>query len=477
MSTLKKSILFSVGEKYIIFAIQFFTSIIVARLLTPVEFGIFSIGSIFLSFSHIFRDIGISNYVIQEQNLSKDRLETAQSLLFATSWTLAIILWSINGYAASYYSEPGVSTVIIILSLNFLILPFGALSSALLRREMRFDCLLKINISAAIVHALASISLCLFGFGFVSLAWAGVLSTITTVIATIYFSDRKISLRPHFIDWRHIIKTGGRFSGASLLWESGISGPELIVGKTMGLESTAFLGRAQGVVGLIYRTIMEGLAPVLMPHFAKSHREQQDIGKKFIKTINNVSALTFPIFSCLFVAMDSVVMFLYGNQWLASIQPARILCMGMLGLSIAVVGGSVVAGLGETKYSLRFQLFGQPAKLLLVLIACFYSLSHVALAMAFGDLLIAVYVIRTLKKLTGFYWKDLALTIISSAYIAACAGVACFLFKTIASEAGDFIVVIGCMASSTLGWILAIYSSKHPLYIEITTIASSIKNR
>ena len=97
MSSLKKSILFSVGEKYLIFAIQFCTSIIIARLLTPAEFGVFSIGSIFLSFSHIFRDIGISNYVIQEKNLSKDRLQTAQSLLFATSWTLAIILWSING--------------------------------------------------------------------------------------------------------------------------------------------------------------------------------------------------------------------------------------------------------------------------------------------------------------------------------------------------------------------------------------------
>ena len=477
MSSLKKSILFSVGEKYIIFAIQFFTSIIIARLLTPSEFGIFSIGSIFLSFSHIFRDIGISNYVIQEQNLSKDRLQTAQSLLFASSWILAIILWATNGYAASYYSEPGVSEVIIVLSLNFLILPFGALSSALLRREMRFDCLLKINISAAIVHAAVAVSLCLLGFGFVSLAWAGVFGTITTVITTIYFYSSKISLRPHFIDWRHIIKTGGRFSGASLLWESGISGPELIVGKTMGLESTAFLGRAQGVVGLIYRTIMEGLAPVLMPHFAQSHREQQDIGEKFLKTINNVSALTFPVFTCLFVAMDSVVMFLYGDQWLASIQPARILCMGMLGLSVAVVGGSAVAGLGETKYSLRFQLFGQPVKLLLVLIACFYSLSHVALAMAFGDLLIAIYVIATLKKLTGFSWKGLALSTIPSAYIATCAGGACFLFKTIASEAGNFVILAGCMTSATLAWLLAIYSSKHPLYTEITAITRSITNR
>lgn len=475
MSSLKKSILFSVGEKYTIFLIQFFTSITIARLLTPAEFGIFSIGSIFLSFSHIFRDIGISNYVIQEQNLNNDRLQTAQSLLFVTSWTLAIILWAINGYAASYYSEPGVSTVIKILSINFIILPFGALSSALLRREMRFDCLLKINISAAVVHAVVAISLCLLDFGFASLAWAGVFSTTATVMATIYFSDKKISLRPHFIDWRHILKTGGRFSGASLLWESGISGPELIVGKTMGLESTAFLGRAQGVVGLIYRTIMEGLAPVLMPHFAKSHREQQDIGKKFIKTINNVSALTFPIFCCLFVAMDSVVIFLYGNQWFSSIQPARILCLGMLGLSVAVVGGSAVAGLGETKYSLRFQIFGQPAKLLLVLIACFYSLSHVALAMAFGDLLIAIYVTGTLKKLTGFSWKELAQSMFSSAYIATCAGVACFLFKTVASEAGNFIIVIGCMASSIFGWILAIYFSKHPLYAEITTIAHSLK--
>lgn len=477
MASLRKSIFFSAGEKYLTFGIQFFSSVIIARLLTPLDIGIFSIGIIILSISHIFRDIGISNYVIQEKNLTLERLQTAQTVLFITSWSLAAIIWFSSKYVGSIFAEARVSEVIQVLTINFLILPFGALAFALMKRDMRFNDLFIINISASIVQVLTAIGLASFSFGFISLAWAGVTGTVTSVALTVYYSNSKVALLPKLSEFRHVMSIAGRFSGASLIWEFGQTGPELIVGKTMSLESTGFLGRAQGIVGLFYRTIVEGLLPVLLSHFALSHREGKDIGTQILGTLGNVSAVVFPVFSCLFVVMDSAVMFLYGTQWKSSIEPARILCIGASGISIAVVINSALAGMGEAKHSLRSQILGQPIKLLLVLVGSYYSISYVASAMVFGDLLVFVYMLLISKKITAFKWKAFIHCMALSGFIAICAAGACLVFKSASSEMGDGIILVGCAFSSILGWLLGIVLTRHSLGPELVTIVRVFRKR
>ena len=271
--------------------------------------------------------------------------------------------------------------------------------------------------------------------------------------------------------------TAGRFSGASIINEFGASGTELIVGKLMNMESVAFLGRAQGLIGLIHRTIMDGLCGPMMPYFSAAQRTQQDIGTQFIRIIGNISALMFPIFACLIIVMDSVVALLYGPQWVISIEPARILGVGIFGIIIADVAGAAIAGMGESKTFLRIQLLGTPVKLSLVLLGCYFSLSHVALAIAVGNLLVSSYVVLILNKLTAFKWKVFFQCMTLSGFIAACAAGACLAFKSSASEMGDGIILAGCAFSSALGWLLGIVLTRHSLCLEVVAIARSFRKR
>lgn len=472
MPSLRKSIFLSVGGNQFLFGIQFIVSIVVARLLTPEQIGIFSIGSLILSFSHVFRDLGISNYIIQERELTEDRLRTAQTILFATCWSLALILWLASPGIAMFYGDHQVGQVVQILTLNFVILPFGALANALIKRNMQFDRLFKINFGAALVQAIFSIGLSVLGFGPLSLAWAGVAGTATAILLTRFLSSHRVSLFPSLTDWRHVFGTAGRFSGVSLLWEAGATGPELIVGKAMGIEAAGFLGRAQGVVGLAYRTIMEGLSPVLMPHFAKGHRDGTDVGSQYLKALEHLSAITIPVFCCLMVVMDVLVPALYGDQWHASIAPARIICIGMLLTSITVVGGSAVAGMGEVKYSLRFQLVGQPVKLGLVVIACYFSLDYVATALVVGELLIAVYVTLVLRSLTNFPINHFLRCMGSSVFIAMASVGGCLVFRTVTELHSNVQIVLGCMATSALCWLVCVMMLNHPLHSEIRSLIS-----
>jgi O-antigen/teichoic acid export membrane protein len=476
MSQLKKSIIYSVGEKYLVFLIQFIATLVIARLLTPLELGIFSIASLIISFSHIFRDLGISNYIIQEKDLSDKRLITAQTILFSSSWILAGLISISSSYFANFYNEPKVEDILLILSINFIIIPFGALNIALLRRQMLFDRIFKISISASVTQTASAIVLCYAGYSSLGLAWSGVIGNLTTVLLTAYLSPIKIPLIPSQKDWRHVLGTGGRYSGASILGEMGLSGPELIAGKIMGLEYAAYLGRAQGVVSLAYRTIVEGLTSVLMPHFAQIHRAKEDLGKQFLIALGNLSAISFPIFLSMIVAMDSLVLVLYGAQWQASIIPAQIICTGMLFLSIATTGSSAVAGMGEAKYSLRFQLLAQPMKLVFVVVGCQLSLIHVATGMVAGEILLTLYILMTLRKLTHFSWLELWKSIRPSVSVAILTAGSCLLFRIAAHDLNNFWTAIGSIVFSAIAWLVSIQLVCHPIKIEVNKLAKTLRN-
>ncbi len=477
MADLKKAVLISVGEKYIVFVLQFVSSVVLARILSPHEIGIFSIGSLVLSLSHALRDLGISNYIIQEKELTPQRLQTAATITLAMSWLLAVVALLVSGPVAAFYREEGVGQVLVVLSLNFFILPFGSVSAALLRRKMQFGRLIRINLASAFTHAAVGIGLCYHGVGFIGLAWAGVAGTVVSVVLTLLISEREVTARPALGEWRHVLQTGGRFAGASLLWEFGLSAPEMIVGKTMSVESAGYLGRAQGVVGLAYRSLMEGLMPVLMPFFAQSHRGGEDVLQHFLKSVRYLSALSFPIFACMAVAMDAIVLLLYGEQWNGAVEPARILCAGMAALSIGVTAGAAVGGMGHSEYALRFQIVGQPVKFALILAGSLVALPQVALGVAAGDMFITAYTLLVLGRILRFSAMQFVAALLPSIFVTACASLACAAFRLAVPDAGPFNAVIGCVTSSALGWAGGLWLTRHPIGDEVAAVVRRVARR
>jgi O-antigen/teichoic acid export membrane protein len=463
MASIGRSIAYSFGEKYYTFVVQFASSIIIARLLSPKEIGIFSIASVFVALSNAIRDLGISNYVVQERQLSPAHLQTAQTMMVAASWTFAALLWFAAPAVASFYAEPGVGLVMNVLAFNFALIPFGALSLALLRRGMKFGRLFAINATATTVHAVVAVTMSYLGHGFMSLAWAALASTFVTVVGALLAREGAVSLRPAIPEWRRVLTVGGRFSLASVLWELGLGSPDLIVGKTMSMEQTGLLGRAFGVVNLVYRTIMEALAPVMMPYFARNDRAGNDVGEQGVMVLHYVSGITFPVFACLAVSMDVVVLLLYGSQWGPSADPARFICFGMAFLTLMVVAGAALGGTGGSRQILQFQLAGQPAKIFLVLLASSYTIRHVAAAIAIGDCLVALYAVWLFRSRAGIPVKRVLVALVPSVGAALIAVAACVGFRMAVSGTSPLIEVTGCIVSSALGWLLGLAITRHQL--------------
>ncbi|CCE24398.1 Polysaccharide biosynthesis protein (fragment) [Methylotuvimicrobium alcaliphilum 20Z] len=105
---------------------------VIARLLTPEEIGIFSVSASLIGIAHTLRDFGIANYLIQEKELTDDKIKSAFTITAIMAWTIASLLFITKDIIADFYNQPELTTIIQILSLNFVILPFSSIKMAIL---------------------------------------------------------------------------------------------------------------------------------------------------------------------------------------------------------------------------------------------------------------------------------------------------------------------------------------------------------
>lgn len=378
MSDLKKSLFFSFLNKYSILLITIVSGTIIARLLTPEEIGIFSVGASLIGVAHTLRDFGVSNYLIQVKEISDDKIKSAFTITLLMAWSIAGLLFMTKESVAEFYNQAGLIDLIQILSLNFLILPFTSISIALLKREMKFGKLYKITVIATLTHAITTTTLAWLGYGFYSLAWGGFANVFMTAILAQIVLPNHSNFRYSFKAIKPIISFGGQASISSLANEAGNYAPDLIIGKIMGFVSVGQYSRALGFVSLIEHTLTDAINPILLPYFSKELRENRDIKDIFLKITNYYLSVTLPLLGLIALLAYPMVRLLYGSQWDSAIPIAQILCLAMAFKCLNFLMGSVILSLGQANQVMRAQLIYQFLRISVILYGVMHSLLFIA---------------------------------------------------------------------------------------------------
>ena len=468
MSSLRKSLMQSFALRNVTLLIQFISSLLISRLLTPHEVGIFSIGAVIVSFSHILRDMGVSNYVIQERELTRERVRSAQAIVWLTSLLLACLLFSFSAWAGEFYAESGVTLTMRVLSINFLLLPIGSVTSALLSREMAFDKLLMVNIASALTQAVTGVVMAWAGFGFISLAWSAVAASIVSAGGMTLFRQSDQPWLPGFREWRRVFSTGSKLSATSIFYEIGLGGPELVTGRILGLEIVAYFSRGFGAGMLALRALVDSFMPVAVPYFAKRARSEQDLKEPYLHGIAYMSALSMPAFAGLAILAEPIILLLYGGQWLRAVQPLQIICGSMALIAIANVAGSMLVGSGKIASNLKIQMICQPLKVVLAGVGAYeYGLAGVAFGVALGEIMIAIRIFFLANRLVGVNAWEFLYSLLPSVGIATvCSVISWGVMQWVEQEAIVLKLSI-VSASMVAAWIVCLFLTRHPMRQEV----------
>jgi O-antigen/teichoic acid export membrane protein len=169
-ASIRKSLAFSYLDRYASLALAIVSSMIIARLLTPQDIGLFSVTMVLLSFLAAIRDLGVGGYLVQERELTVDRVRAVWAVQLSLGMFLGLVVLLASGPVASFYGEPKMQLILYVMAANYALNPFGSLTYAWQIREMKFDLLALIRFSSTIVGSVISVYLAWIGMGPVSLA-------------------------------------------------------------------------------------------------------------------------------------------------------------------------------------------------------------------------------------------------------------------------------------------------------------------
>ena len=230
MST-RKSLFFSFLDRYASLAISIIYSMVIARLLTPGELGIFSVTMVLLGFVSTVRDMGAGQYLVQEKELTNDRIRAVWAVQLGLGVGLAIIVLLASYPVALFYDEPRMRNIMFLVALNYLINPFGSLTYAWLMREMRFESVALMRFSSALGGAVVSSVLAWQDYGPISLAFGSVASTLINASLAVCFRPKFFPWLPGTKELRRVLGFGSRLTAGSIVISLATAAPELFLGK------------------------------------------------------------------------------------------------------------------------------------------------------------------------------------------------------------------------------------------------------
>lgn len=473
----RRTLLISYIDRYASIIVAFAASVIIARLLTPVEVGIFSVSMVLVGFLSPFRDFGASQYVIQCKELNSEVLSSTRAIQYVLGMLLALIILISSGLVADFYKEPRIFEIMLLLAVNSLFMPVGALSMALLNREVRFKEIALIRFSAASSAAIISVVLAWQGFGPISLAYGALAGAATTSIGAIYC--RPINL-PWFARKKnvgHIIGFGGAITGISLLGMLRSNVAELTLARLQGLAMSGLFGRAQGLITMLQSLLMDGAYSAALPLFSKALRENRPLAPIYLNAVGIIAAVGWSIFGLVACIASPLFYILYGEQWLEAAPVAQSLCIALMFGIPNLLSQAPLIAMGKVNIVLGYVAFATVLQVVMVFFAAQYSLHAVGLAIIATAMTLVVPFFAILQRALQFNWRDLWKVLSHSAFLAAMSMLLPFiLFLEFANRTDHSIArILLSMIGSAIGFTAAAILTHHPIENEIRLIISALR--
>jgi O-antigen/teichoic acid export membrane protein len=472
MST-RRALFFSFLDRYASLLISIVSSMVLARLLSPAEIGVFSVTMVLLTFVATVRDMGAGQYLVQEQQLTTERIRAVWTVQLGVGVGLACLVLLASNPVAQFYGEPRMRDILGVVALNYALNPFGSLTYAWLMREMRFESVAFMRFFSALSGALISIWLAWRGHGPISLAYGSLGSTIANASVAMVFRPRDFPLLPGIKEIRRVLVFGSRLTFSSIAAVISSSAPELLLGKLQGVAAAGMFSRSVGLVQMFYRLFADAVGTVCLPWFAAKTRENASFAEPFLKATAYVTAFGWSFCLVVIFLAHPIVRVLYGSQWDAAVDLTRLLAAAVLFSVPATLCQTALLSAGAVNTIARMTLLATTQNVVLVATGASMGLLPLGALMIVSAAFNGAMWIRAVSLQLGLSLADWVRALWRSLAVAAIAALApALVFLFFGAYPGEFVMPLALGLSGALaGFLLAVFVLVHPLRAEFALMA------
>lgn len=369
----------SLGRMLITNVLNLGVMAILARELTPVEFGLVALASVIIHILTLLGTEGINQFIIHDNGIGwRERTHAAFWLDAIISVTISVIGLLLVPVLTRFYTNPGLREILIVLIVVFPIRSLSKVPDSILRKNLEIkkleirDTVLEIFVGAT------SVGMALLGYGVWSLIIPGVASSALRLIIVFMIISWRPEFNVYIQYWPRIFKYYINIIGNAVTSLIITDGDTLLIGKLLGNKMLGIYNMAWQSANIINRTIIGIGNKLALPTLSKVSNSIQQSKEVLYKILKVSSTISFPCFVGLFVIADDFILVVYGPQWEASILPFRILLIFAMRYAINPPLGAYFQSIGRPDVTFKLGLVIVPFYLLGIWIGSFNGIVGVA---------------------------------------------------------------------------------------------------
>lgn len=335
---------------------QFVFSIVLARLLSPEEFGTIALLYLFIGIASAFVDSGFSTALIQKQ----DTTHTDESTVFWFNLLMGTLaaggLWAAAPAIAAFYATPILAPLMGVMALNILFSALGSIHSTMLTKQLNFRTLMKVSGIATAISGTVAVGLAWQGYGVWALAAQTVVASALTSLLLWLFNSWRPAMVFSVASARQLFGFGGYMLASSLLDTAYNRLYTVLIGKYFGIRELGVYDRADSTKQMPVGVLTSVLSRVALPIFSAAASESAQLRRGVRIALRSIMLINVPMMLGLAAVAEPFLEVVFGRQWLPAAPIMQILCLGAVFWPLHVINLKVLIAQGHTNLFFRLEV-------------------------------------------------------------------------------------------------------------------------
>ena len=402
--------------------LSFVFGIVLARLLSPSDFGVLGVYAIFFAIAGTFIDSGFSNALIQRKVITEEDCSTVFWFNTALGVFFYLIFFFTSPLLADFFDIPILEDIIKVTAINILIGALTAVQGTLYRKYLDFRTTAIVNVVSTLVSGIVGITLAYIGFGVWSLVYQGLTSSIVNSALLWYFSK----WRPHFLfskkSFNGMFAYGSKLLGASLISQIYFNAHTFVIGKFYTTRDLGLYNKGTGNAKILSTNLTSILSTITFPILSQIQDDDERLIHAYRIYIKVTSLIIFFLMFVYAALAKPITLFLYGAKWEGAVIFMQIICFGLMFDHINNINCNIFNVKGRSDIVLKSEIVKRIVSMSLLIAAIPFGVIAICISSAIYALIAVMINISFTKKIFDFgyrqQWGDFSIYILLSAIAA-----------------------------------------------------------
>lgn len=386
--------------------VTFIISIVLARILTPQDYGIVALINVFISIADVFVTNGFGSALIQKKDADDVDFSTMFYISGIFSIMVYVVLFLIAPYIAKFYNNSELTLIFRIFALKLPLSAFNAIQQAYVSKKMLFQKIFVSTTVSSILAGLIGIVVAYLGYGIWALVVQYILNTVIISIVLFLQLDWHPQLKFSWTAGKPLLSYGWKIVATSFLGAFFNQLRTLLLGKVYTPSELAFYNRGQKFPELLSQNIDGTISTVLFPAISEYNNDLSKVKNMIRKSLRISTFIIMPLMFGMAATAKPIILILLTSKWIASVPYMQYLCIAGAFGTVSNTNMQAISAIGRSDVLLKLELMKKPLYLILLIIGLKISVLAVAYTMTIYAVCAALLNMSPNRKLLNYKFKE-----------------------------------------------------------------------